>query len=374
MAWNWQDPAWPAFHYDVERIRPLDSFVAQDFGFLSGSFGHLKEVERVRVMVDFMATEAIKSSEIEGELLNRDSVQASLRRSFGLYDELQKVPPAEQGIAQMMLELHQQYAQPLTHTSLYAWHQLLMHERTDIHNKGMYRAHPEPMQVVSGKIYAPNVHFEAPPSAQMDAQMTRYIAWFNATAPNGKTPLPLLARAGIAHLYFVSIHPFEDGNGRMARALTEKVIAQFMNRPALLSLSYVIEKNKKAYYAILERVNKGLEITEWLVYFSETLRQAQQEAKKYLTFLIQKTHYYDRMQGQLNARQQKVIARLFAEGTNGFVGGLSAKNYRSLTKTSAATATRDLQDLVRKQALRVEGRLKSTRYYLNIDVERGMEM
>ena len=367
MAWNWQDPAWPAFHYDEARIQPLDTFLVQDFGYLSGSFAHLQGEEQMRIVVDLMATEAIKTSEIEGETLNRDSVQASLRRSFGLQSELQHIPAAEQGIAHMMLDLHKQYDQPLSHQMLWEWHRQLMHERTDINNKGAYRTHPEPMQVVSGKIYAPNVHFEAPPSAQMVDEMSRFIEWFNATIPTGDKPLPLLVRAGIAHLYFVSIHPFEDGNGRIARALTEKVIAQFSRRPALLSLSYAIEKHKKAYYAELERANKGLAITEWLVYFAETLRQAQQETQHYLTLLIQKTHYYDRLQGQLNTRQQKVIGRLFAAGTEGFVGGLSAKNYISLAKTSPATATRDLQDLVRKHALRVEGKLKSTRYYLNLE-------
>ena len=367
MTWNWQNPAWPAFQYDVSRTQALDTFLVQDFGYLSGSFSHLQADEQMKIVVDFMATEAIKTSEIEGELLNRDSVQASLRRSFGLQGELQKIPPAEQGIAHMMLDLHQHFDQPLSHTMLWNWHRQLMHERTDINNKGAYRTHSEPMQVVSGKIYAPNVHFEAPPSAQVTAEMSRFITWFNTTTPTGDNPLPLLARAGIAHLYFVSIHPFEDGNGRIARALTEKVIAQFSRRPALLSLSYAIEKHKKAYYAELERVNKGVEVTAWLVYFAETLRQAQQETQKYLSFLIQKTHFYDRFQGQLNARQQKVIGRLFTAGTDGFVGGLSAKNYISLAKTSPATATRDLQDLVRKQALRVEGRLKSTRYYLSLE-------
>lgn len=327
-------------------------------------FEHLNEPDKHDVIIDVLATEAVTTSAIEGEVLSRDSVQASLRRSFGLAVDHRRVPPAEQGISQMTLGLYRNFAQPLSHEVLFRWHEMIMNGRMDIEHKGGYRTHAEPMQVVSGKIYDPIVHSEAPPSAQIMAEMTQFIQWFNATAPDGEQPLSAPLRAGIAHLYFVIIHPFEDGNGRIARALAEKALSQSFGQPALLSLSYAIERNKKHYYEELGRSNKSLEITRWLLYFMDTIQQAQQYTRQRLEFLMAKARFYERFHGQFNTRQEKVIKRLFHEGFEGFSGGLSAKNYRSIAKTSAATATRDLQDLVEKGALRIEGRGRGTRYYL----------
>jgi Fic family protein len=231
---------------------------------------------------------------------------------------------------------------------------------------GGYRTHSDPMQVVSGGIHDPKAHFEAPPSSKMKDEMAAFVAWFNETAPNGKRQLPALTRAGIAHLYFVSIHPFEDGNGRIGRALAEKSLAQDLGRPSLIALAYTIEHSRKAYYAALERNNKDIEITDWLTYFAETILEAQRNTIKRLDFCLAKTRLYDKLRGQLNARQEKAIARMFREGIDGFEGGLSAENYIRITKSSRATATRDLQDLVAKGALIRTGELRHTRYHLNI--------
>jgi Fic family protein len=194
--------------------------------------------------------------------------------------------------------------------------------------------------------------------------MKRFMKWFASTAPSGKTPLPILTRAGIAHLYFVTIHPFEDGNGRIGRAIAEKVISEGLGHATLIALSLTINRARKTYYELLERSNKSNEVTDWLVYFAKTILDAQSHAQELVEFLIAKTKFYDRLRGQLNERQEKVIARLFREGPAGFQGGLSAENYLRITSTSRATATRDLQDLVDKQALTRTGALKSTRYAL----------
>jgi len=178
--------------------------------------------------------------------------------------------------------------------------------------------------------------------------------------------LPALTRAGIAHLYFVSVHPFEDGNGRIGRAIAEKSLAQNLERPTLIALAHTIEAKRKAYYAALERNNHSLDITDWLVYFAQTVLDAQEYTIHCVEFLIEKSKLYDRLAGDLNERQQKVLARMFKEGLSGFKGGLSAENYIRITKTSASTATRDLQDLVAKGALRRTGELKQTRYHLNL--------
>lgn len=194
------------------------------------------------------------------------------------------------------------------------------------------------------------------------------MQWFARTAPGGEAPLPILTRAGMAHLYFVTIHPFEDGNGRIGRAIAEKVISEGLGHAALIALSLTINRGRATYYDMLERSNKDNEITDWLVYFAATIVQAQAHSQSLVEFLIGKTRFYDRLRGLLNERQEKVLARMFREGPAGFKGGLSAENYLRITGTSRATATRDLQDLVDKQALTRTGALKSTRYHLLLEV------
>ena len=194
------------------------------------------------------------------------------------------------------------------------------------------------------------------------------MQWFTRTSRGGETPLPILTRAGIAHLYFVTIHPFEDGNGRIGRAIAEKAISEGLGHAALIALSLPINQCRKTYYEMLERSNKGNEITAWLVYFAQTILDAQAQAQGLVEFLIAKARFYERLRGQFNERQDKAIARMMREGPAGFKGGLSAENYIRLTGTSRATATRDLQDLVEKRALLRTGSLKSTRYHLSIRI------
>src|SRR5437879_10645587 len=173
------------------------------------------------------------------------------------------------------------------------------------------------MQVVSAGARRPRIHFEAPPSSRMEDEMDAFISWFGETAPNGARPLPALTRASIAHLYFVTIHPFEDGNGRIARALAEKALSQALGQPTLIALSQTIQKNKNSYYEALHRSSRNNEITAWLVYFADTVLQAQDTAHCMIDFLIQKTKLYDRVKSQLNDRQEKALARIFREGLEG---------------------------------------------------------
>jgi len=271
----------------------------------------------------------------------------------------------------MMVDLYRRFALPLTHEILFHWHEMLMNGRRDMKDVGRYRRDVSPMQVVSGPLHAPKIHFEAPPSKSLPREMKQFIQWFNQTAPDGRAPLRILTRAGIAHLYFVSIHPFEDGNGRLGRAVVEKALSQGLGQSTLIALSHTINSRRKVYYDMLECSNKRNEITGWLVYFAKTVLEAQEYAQRMLDFLIAKTRYFDRLRGKLNARQDKAVARMAREGPNGFKGGLSAGNYIRITGASRATATRDLQDLVDKQALMRTGTLKSTRYQLNIEIQRG---
>jgi Fic family protein len=368
MPWNWQQPDWPKLTYDSAALGPPERQFLLQSGEFIGACKHIGADDQETLKIELIGDETVKTSEIEGEILDRDSVQSSLRHQFGLGVERAGVTPAERGIAKMMADLYRNFAAPLSDRTLFDWHGMLLSGDNSVQLRGGYRTHREPMQVVSGPDYKRTVHFEAPPSDRVGDEMKRFIAWFNDTAPSGKTPLPALTRAGVVHLYFVCIHPFEDGNGRIGRALAEKSLAQNLGRPSLIALAYTIARRRKDYYAALERSNKENQITGWLTYFAGTVIEAQHNTIKRVDFYVAKARLYEQLRGQLNERQEKVIARMFREGIDGFAGGLSAENYISITKSSRATATRDLQDLVEKGALTRTGALRHTRYHLNIAV------
>jgi Fic family protein len=368
MKWNWQQSDWPEFSYRSTQLDELEKRFLFNTGIALGAFKHVSVADKNQLTIELISNEALKTSEIEGEYLNRDSLQASICRQFGLsIADQRKSTLAEQGIAEMLVDLYRNFACPLSHEQLFSWHKLLTKGRTDLKDLGCYRTDVEPMQIVSGPIYAPKIHFEAPPSSHIADEMEKFIHWFNDTAPSGKTPLPALSRAGIAHLYFVSIHPFEDGNGRIGRAIVEKALAQSQGQPTLIALAHVIERNKKAYYAALAHSSRHNEITDWLLYFSETLCAAQTYTQNLIEFLIHKTRLFAGLRGNLNPRQEKALLRLFREGPDGFKGGLSAEKYIGITSASRATATRDLQDLVEKGALIRIGERKHSRYHLQLD-------
>lgn len=222
------------------------------------------------------------------------------------------------------------------------------------------------MQVVSGSVHDPEVHFEAPPSSRVPSEMKRFVAWFVQTAPGGEKALPALTRAGIAHLYFESIHPFEDGNGRIGRAIAEKALAQSLGQPTLTALAATILSRRSSYYEALEAANKENEITRWLMWFAGIAIEAQRRTIALVEFLIDKTKLLGRLKGQLNERQEKALLRMFREGPEGFNGDLSAGKYSTITRASPATSTRDLADLVEKAALVREGERHYARYRLSV--------
>jgi len=366
MTWNWERPDWPNFTHESKTLQALEERFLLQSGEFVGIQRHIGADDQDVLKIELISDEAVKTSAIEGEILDRDSVQSSLRHQFGLGPTSLRVKAAERGIAEMMADLYHNFAQPLDDATMFAWHRMILSGDRTVRIVGGYRRHAEAMQVVSGPDHRRKVHFEAPPSSRLRAEMKRFNTWFNATAPSGKRPLPALTRTGIAHLHFESIHPFDDGNGRIGRALAEKSLAQSLDRPSLIALAWTIERKRKGYYAALERNNKELEITDWLSYFAETILEAQRNTIKRMDFFLAKAKFYELFRDKLNPRQDKVIARLFAEGLDGFQGGLSAENYISIAKTSRATATRDLQDLTEKGALTRTGELRHTRYFLNL--------
>jgi Fic family protein len=335
-------------------------------GVLVGTVKHLAKEDVQQLTVEAMSTEAVTTSEIEGEILDRASVQSSIRKQLGLEVEERRVRPAERGIAEMMVDLHRSFREPLSRKMLFRWHKMVVSGRGDVKDVGKYRTGKEPMQVVSGGVHKPRVHFEAPPSSEVSSEMEGFFRWFAQTRTGGAQPLPALTRAGVAHLYFESIHPFEDGNGRIGRAIAEKSLAESLGEPTLTSLAATILVRRKSYYDALEAANKRNEITNWLAWFAGVAIEAQRRTIALVEFLIDKTKLFDRLRGELNERQTKALLRVFREGPEGFQGGLSAGKYSTITGASPATTTRDLSDLVSKGALTREGELRHARYRLSV--------
>jgi len=288
MAWNWQQPDWPEFTWSAPRLAKAEELFVRGGGVFIGSIEHLSEDDRSLLTVDAMSSEALTTSEIEGEILDRDSLQSSIRRQLGLTTDARRVSPAEHGIAEMMVDLYRHSDDPLDHKALFNWHSMICNGRRDLRDIGSYRTHAEPMQIVSGKVYDPIVHYEAPPSSRVPGEMDRFVAWFQKTLPGNTNALPALTRAGIAHLYFECIHPFEDGNGRIGRGIAEKVLAQSLGRPTLTALAKTILHRKRSYYDALEAANKSNEITEWLAWFAGIAIEAQRRTQAQVEFLIDK--------------------------------------------------------------------------------------
>lgn len=366
MTWNWEKPDWPKFRWENARLAVTEKEFLIGGGMLAGTIKHLGDEEREQLAVESMSTEAVTTSEIEGEILDRASVQSSIRRQLGLAADKRKVQPAEQGVAEMMVDLYRSFAAPLSDQMLFGWHRMLTSGRRDLTDVGRYRTSEEPMQVVSGAIGKTKVHFEAPPSTQVPKEMTQFIDWFNRTAPGGAEPLPAVSRAGVAHLYFECVHPFEDGNGRIGRALSEKALAQSLSQPTLTALAATILARRKSYYEALETANKQIEITGWLAWFAGITIEAQRRTLALIEFLIDKAKLFERLKGQINERQEKALLRMFREGPDGFKGGITAGKYATITGASPATTTRDLVDLVEKGALVRVGELRHARYQLGL--------
>jgi Fic family protein len=366
MTWNWQKSDWPSFTWNRGRLEKAEQQFLLGGGVLVGTVKHLPAEDRQQLTVDAMSTEAVTTSEIEGEILDRASVQSSIRKQLGLTVEERRVRPAEQGIAGMMVDLYRSFSEPLSRDMLFRWNKMIVSGRRDLKDVGKFRTGSEPMQVVSGRIDAPRVHFEAPPASQVASEMNRFLERFQQTRKDGQQPLPALTRAAVAHVYFESIHPFEDGNGRIGRAIAEKSLAESLGQPTLITLAATILLRRKTYYEALEAANKQNEITNWVAWFAGITIEAQRRTIALVEFLIDKTRLLDRLRGELNERQIKALLRMFREGPEGFKGGLSAGKYTAITGSSPATTTRDLSDLVSKGALTRDGELRHARYRLNV--------
>lgn len=366
--YNWQLKDWRKFQYDETVFTGMAlAFMAiagQSLGYLKSLSNH----EQAESIIALLVKEAIKTSSIEGEFISHADLISSIRKKLGYPTLSFRIKDKRsEGIATLLVKAREDFESDLTETVLFEWHQSLMLGNNSI-SIGQYRTHIEPMQVVSGFYGREEVHFEAPPSAKVPAEMHAFFEWFNATKPDGQSPISnLLIRAAIAHLYFETIHPFEDGNGRIGRVIAEKALAQGLKNPILMTLSTTIEADKTAYYAALKQAQRTNDLTNWIQYFGETIIKAQQDFLETIDFLVKKTAFFEKHTTQLNDTQRKVINRMLEEGEEGFKGGMNARKYQAIAQVSKATATRHLQDLVEKNILIAKNSGRSTNYQVNLD-------
>lgn len=373
MRYNWQHPLWPKFEYDLSSVQELLYKYALEASALLGGLNQTPQEMQTDAAIDLMVSEALSTSEIEGEKFSDDDVRSSIKRELGISSKTVIRDPKAVGISQLMIAVRNTFNVPLTEEQLFEWHKMViaLSAQNPYIDIGRWRTSVEPMQIISGGFGHEKVHFEAPPSHTLEKEMARFIDWFNNTHPartNVKIPGPV--RAAIAHLYFESLHPFSDGNGRIGRAISEKALSEDLGRPVLLSLSTTIYRNKKEYYKALSNASRyQINITPWIHYFVETVYLAQLDSKKQINFVLQKAKFWQRYQAELNDRQEQVIARMFKSGVAGFEGGINAQKYMKITDCSKATATRDLAELLEQGCIvRLPGSGRNTRYELVLPV------
>ena len=369
--WIWQQPDWPNFTWNAERLAPLLRECIQTQGRLMGMASSVGSSLSAQSELDALLQNIVTSSAIEGEQLNVGSVRSSLARRLGLdLVDGDRVSQRSEGLAQLMLDATQRFAEPLTLGRLLDWHKWLFPEQDSnlaarAIRVGALRG-DEPMQVVSGRIDKPTVHFEAPPRAGLERQLEMFLDWFESSRSQAGVD-PLL-RAGIAHFWFVTLHPFDDGNGRLTRTITDLALAQGEAQAIrFYAMSASILEDRSGYYRVLENNQKATtNITEWLEWFLQTLLRSLQQAMTRIDNVLGKARFWQvHQRSGLSAEQTKVLNRLLDGGERGFEHGISAAQYQAVAKVSKATATRHLTELLDKDCLkRLPGGGRSTRYQI----------
>lgn len=363
----WQNDAWPAWRCDLGALAGLLADVSRAQGTLLGRIAEAGDRARDQAFVSVLTEDVVKTSEIEGEKLNVASVRSSIARRLGVdIGALAPVDRSVEGVVEMVLDATARCHSPLTQERLFGWHAALF----PTGYSGLYKIRVAnwrddangAMQVVSGPAYRQKVHYEAPPAVRLQAEVDKFLAWANTDTPEH----PLL-KSGLAHLWFVTLHPFEDGNGRIARAIGDLFLARSDGHPQrFYSLSAEIQRKRKQYYEVLEQTQKGsLDVTAWLAWFLETLRQAIESAGTVVDAILVKSRFWRRWQGvHMNERQAKVLNRML----DGFEGKMTTSKWAAIAKCSHDTALRDIAELLAAGMLRRgEGGGRSTGYELTLE-------
>jgi Fic family protein len=314
MNWIWQQPDWPDFRYDNHALNDRELEFRLNSERLAGSFDALPMASREDATIDLMLSEAIKTSAIEGEALDRESVRSSLLSLITSDTLPDNSDQKAAGAAMLLVDVRKNWQTSLTHGLLGKWQSMAIPEqRYTLILRGAYRNDPSPMQIVSGPYGREKVHYGAPPAIQVPDEMVRLIDWYNQTSPlSGDKTIPGIARAGIAHLWFEVIHPFDDGNGRVGRAIADHALSQSLGYPTTACLATAIEADKKNYYLQLEKASRGsLAVDVWLDYFADRVINAQEIAREEVNFVLAKTRFYEVYGNQLNDRQARMVSRVF---------------------------------------------------------------
>jgi Fic family protein len=369
----WQQPGWRALSFDHQRAGPALSNARRLQGVIEGKAQAIGIERDDHIARAVMEEDAIATAAIEGETLDPAAVRSSVLRRLGLAAQGPRDRHID-GLVDVINDATSRFDAPLDDDRLHRWQAALFPGATSGIRRivvGRYRDHAAPMQIVSGPPGKEVVHYEAPPSRQVSAEMVRFITWFAKTTPGpGRAPeIDGLARAAIAHLWFESIHPFEDGNGRIGRAIVDMAMAQDHRAPArLVSLSRQLLESRDGYYDALNTAQRGTgDATDWVVWFAHQYARACEHSSQVIDGAIEKARFWAHHAGiHLNERQRKVLQRLLDDGDGGFLGGLNAEKYTKITGTSKPSATRDLAALVRAGLLWTTGQGKAMRYYVKV--------
>jgi len=364
--WIWENPKWPAFTWDAGILSTPLAAARRAQGEVAGMAKLLDVSADLQAQLEVLTKEGVATSAIEGEKFDPNSLRSSLARRLGL--PTAGLPPATrsvEGLVEVLLDATHRFNDPLQLKKLNSWQAALFPTgRSGLHEIRVGKLRGEdPMQIVSGPMGRERVHFEAPPRARLDEEMKTFLTWFN-NAPKG---LDGLLRAGLAHAWFEVVHPYEDGNGRVGRALLDRALAQDENRSTrLYSMSARFESERDEYYAALGAFSTGMmDVTPWLRWFLIQVEAAAKSSEHTVNRVVAKAQFWARHAHMtLNERQKKALNVLLDAGPEGFVGGMTNKKYASLAKTSPATAQRDLAELVEKGCLVLTGAGRSVRYEL----------
>jgi len=366
--WIWQHNTYPNFTYDREALDPLMQKITLEQGKLIAYLSVMDEHNIKQTQLGAMENEIMASCAIEGEMLNRESVRSSIQEKLGLKEDARhRQKLKEDNYVDILIDANTNYAEPLSLDKIFAWHHAMFEKSNYLHKMNIATFRGDGMmQIVSGAIGREKVYYEAPPRERLEAEMDAFIAWYNSTPAS-------LIKAAITHLWFVIIHPLDDGNGRISRAITDMVLSQIESShiSKLYTMSKSINDDRKAYYTALEQTTgyikqeNPIDITLWCKWFFETLYKALMEAQQSLAYIVDKTKFWDRhKESQLNVRQTKVLNKILDMGSENFTGGLSRKKYTIIADTTTATASRDIAELLEKECIKqVEQTTgKNTRY------------
>ncbi|PHQ65268.1 MAG: cell filamentation protein Fic [Sulfurimonas sp.] len=356
--WIWEEVEYPNFTYKSEVINPLVQKITLHQGCLIAFTSFLNEENLKERQFEILSDEAINTSAIEGESLNRDSVRASVAKRLGVFNfNTKKVDLKTEGLIDILIDANTNYNQDLTLERIFGWHHALFQNGYSGFSKinvAEFRG-SEIMEVVSGAIGKEVIRYQAPNRERLESEVEAFLKWFNAEEES-------LVKAAIAHLWFVVIHPLDDGNGRISRAITDLVLSKIENSKVskLYSMSTAINEDRKGYYEALDattgfkhKKDSLLDITEWIEWFLKTLLTSLEDAKRSLHYVVEKTAFWDKhKESELNARQIKVLNKILDKGVENFEGGLNKRKYVAIAKTSTTSATRDLQELIEKGCIK----------------------